>query len=268
MQKIMIPETSLLVSRFVFGTASLFSAGTRTRRHCILDAVVAHGLTHFDTAPYYGFGVAELDLAPVLRRNPEVTITTKVGLYSPGGESQPNLSVFVRKAAGRLFSSLSQPIIDWSLAHARLSLEASLRRLGRDRIDLLLLHEPHHSSLSTEEWQRWLEDEVKSGRVRNFGIAGNTDRLEPFLDVHSPLAGILQTNDSLLGKEADKILERRRPLQLTYGYVRDAKRRGSFDVRTILMQALTRNATGAVIVSTRRLERVAIFAATADEVAA
>ena len=49
-QQIILPGTTLVLPRFVFGTANLFSAGARARRLRLLDAAVAHGLTHFDTA--------------------------------------------------------------------------------------------------------------------------------------------------------------------------------------------------------------------------
>jgi D-threo-aldose 1-dehydrogenase len=265
-QQIILPGTDLVLPRFVFGTASLFNVGLRARRLRLLDAAVAHGLTHFDTAPSYGFGVAERDLAPVLSRNPHVTVTTKVGIYSPGGERQPPAAVFLRKAGGRLLPALSRPTVDWSVARAQRSLEASLRRLGRDCIDLYMLHEPELALLIADEWLRWLEKEVGTGRVRHFGIAINADGLEPFLAAASPLASIVQTTDSLVDREADTMFRYGRSLQITYGYVSDAMRRsGSVDVPAILAQALARNSTGAVIVSTRRPERVALYSALTAE---
>jgi hypothetical protein len=57
-----------------------------------------------------------------------------------------------------------------------------------------------------------------------------------------------------------------RPLQITYGYVSDAMRRGGpVDVPAILARALTRNSTGAVIVSTRHPVRMALYPALAAE---
>jgi aryl-alcohol dehydrogenase-like predicted oxidoreductase len=261
MQQIILPGTDLLLPRFLFGTANLFNAGTRPRRLRVLEAAVASGLTHFDTAPYYGFGIAEGDLGFVLRRHPHVTVTTKVGIYSPGGEHQAAAAMFLRKAGGRLVPALSRPTLDWNLARARRSLESSLRRLGRDCIDLYMLHEPEFALLAADEWLRWLEDEVGAGRVRYFGIAVDASRLKPFLAAASPLAEIVQTTDSLSGREADTLLTHGRPLQITYGYVSSAIRRNrSVDVGAVLSQALARNSKGAVIVSTRRPERMALYA--------
>jgi D-threo-aldose 1-dehydrogenase len=256
-QQTILPGTDLTLSRFVFGTASLFNVGPRTKRLRLLDAAKDHGFTHFDTAPYYGFGMAERDLQPLLAAHPDVTVTTKVGIYSPGGESQLGLAVLLRKAGGRLLPALSRPTIDWSILHARKSLEGSLRRIGRSSIDLYMLHEPELPLLNTDEWLRWLEQEVAAGRVRRFGLAIDASRLAPFLIAKSPLGPVIQTTDSLDDREADILLRNGRPLQITYGYVSAARKRHSkVDVPAILTRALNRNPDGAIVVSTDRIERL------------
>ena len=60
-------------------------------------------------------------------------------------------------------------MVDWSVKRARSALSASLRRLGRERIDLYLWHEPDLRLIATDEWLRWLEDE--RARVAWFGVA-------------------------------------------------------------------------------------------------
>ena len=115
MRKVALADTDLQVSRFIFGTAGLFNAGGLKRRLELLESAFDQGVTHFDTAPYYGFGAAERAMKPFLARHPEATVTTKVGIYSPGGERQPDGLVFLRKAAGRVIPAISRPTIDWSL---------------------------------------------------------------------------------------------------------------------------------------------------------
>jgi D-threo-aldose 1-dehydrogenase len=258
--RILLPGTNLEVPRLLFGTASLFNAGNGAARARVLDAAYDHGLTHFDTAPYYGFGVAERDLRPLLARRPDATVTTKVGIYSPGGEGQIAPLVLGRKAIGRLIPAMSQPTIDWSLPRAREALEGSLRRLGRDTIDLYLLHEPDNALLDTDEWLRWLEDVRRKGQVQRFGVAVDTARLRSFLDRPSALTQLIQTTDSLDRREADALTAAGRPMQITYGYVSAAMREAvSLDARAVLQAALARNASGAVIVSTRQPERMAVY---------
>ena len=259
MKLITLPGTSLAVSRFTFGTASLFNAGTPKERQDLLAAAYDHGFRHFDTAPYYGFGVAERELAPLLAAHPDATVTTKVGLYSPGGENQSDALIFARKAAGKFLPALSRPTADLSVARARQALEDSLKRLGRGHVDLYLLHEPDIAMLDTDEWRKWLETE---SRVRAFGLAGPTGRLSPFVSRNDPLAQVLQAKDSIAQGEAEYILKHNRPLQLTYGYASAALAGGApgAAVEVILAEALKRNTTGSILVSTRKADRLALYA--------
>jgi len=256
MKSTTIPGTQLVCSRFIFGTASLFNAGSARQRKNLLDAAVANGFTHFDTAPYYGFGTAERDLSFTLKGNPHVTVTTKVGIYSPGGESQSDATIFLRKAAGRFMRSISKPIVDFSISRARGALEGSLRRLARERIDIYMLHEPQLDLLHTDEWQRWLETNTLAGKIGTFGLALTADRLEPFLRSKTKLGPVIQVPDSLESCEADVLGRYGRPMQITYGYVSAAQKKDSTLINDILRRALSRNSQGAVIVSTRRPERL------------
>lgn len=252
MRRIVIPGTDLTVSRFIFGTASLFNVRYQDRQR-LLDAAYDSGFSHFDTAPLYGFGWAERELSPFLKRHPDATVTTKVGIYSPGGEHQAQAMVFARKVGGKGIPALSRPTSDWSIARARHALDGSLRRLGRDCIDLYTLHEPDFAGIDPDAWLRWLEQERADGRVRRFGIAVEAQRLGDFIAAASPLADIVQTIDSLDNCEADTLIRAGRPLQITYGYVSAAK---GAPVEETLTRALARNAQGAIIVSTRREERI------------
>jgi aryl-alcohol dehydrogenase-like predicted oxidoreductase len=256
MRQQILPGTTLSVSRFTFGTAGLFNAGSRRRRASLLAGAYEQGFTHFDTAPLYGFGIAEGDLKPFLAAHPDATVTTKVGIYPPGGADQGSLGVLVRKATGRLLPALSRPIVDWSIARARSTLAGSLRRLGRERIDVYLLHEPDSALLDTEEWLRWLDDQ--RDRVLHFGVAANARGLAPFVPV-TPLSALIQTFDSLEGREAESLLASKRPLQFTYGYLHSLRRGDSVNVPAVLRGALARNATGSVIVSTSKVERLAQY---------
>ncbi len=95
------------------------------------------GIRHFDTAPFYGSGLAELRLGRFLAGRPrdDFTLSTKVGrVLEPEPEGQgadptfPDRLPFV-------------PRFDYSHDGVMRSFEASLKRLGVDRVDLLLLHD-------------------------------------------------------------------------------------------------------------------------------
>jgi D-threo-aldose 1-dehydrogenase len=260
MRTLVIPGTTLQTSRFIFGTSSLLSAGSLRTRRRLLETAVEQGFRHFDTAPYYGFGFAERDLAPLLKRQPDLRVTTKVGLYSRGGEEQPLAAVVARKLSARVFPSVARPSRSFDLARARLSLEGSLRRLGRDCIDLYMLHEPQIDEVAIEEWVDWLQRCRQRGSIRYFGVALTSERLEPFLRAPSTLVDVVQVLDSLAACQADILRKYGRPMQITYGYVSSARAAGETrSAQDILRRAMARNQHGPIIVSTRKLQRVAQY---------
>ena len=90
-----------------------------------VHAALAAGIDHVDTAPFYGLGESERRLRPALvQAMLPFTLSTKVGrLLRPGADGQ------------------TQPIYDYSYAGAERSLAESCERLGRERVDLAILHD-------------------------------------------------------------------------------------------------------------------------------
>lgn len=262
MKQLVLPGTDTPVSRLAFGTAHLhrlFSAGDRLQ---LLETALACGITHYDTSPYYGFGLSESALGQLARRHPgQITITSKVGLYAPTLREPTSALVWLRKTAGKLLQGLNRPIVDWSVARAAASLELTLRRLRCETLDFLMLHEPMYGLLDADEFLAWLEQARKSGKIRFWGLAGELSGSLPWIREKHPLALVVQTRDSLAGREANALLENQRVMQFTYGYL-SAARRVSSDVSAeeILSQALIRNATGAVIIASRRVKHLANLA--------
>ncbi|GAB2557812.1 aldo/keto reductase [Rhodanobacter koreensis] len=90
---------------------------------------------HFDTAPYYGYGLSEVRLGHVLSGFPRdsFTLSTKVGRLiedASGSTGHDGFAVDGKRA-----------IFDYSRDGILRSVEASLKRLRTDRIDILLLHD-------------------------------------------------------------------------------------------------------------------------------
>jgi aryl-alcohol dehydrogenase-like predicted oxidoreductase len=258
MNTITIDNTDVTVSRISFGTASLHNVFSAKHRLQLLCAALDVGITHFDTSPYYGFGLAENDLGYFMRgRRNELTIATKVGLYGPGKAAHNSASVWAKKAFGKLYSSYSKPQIDWSIIRARTSLENSLRRLSSTQVDFLFLHEPDFNIVRSDEFLRWLEDEKSRGSVRCWGLAGIQTAVEPWLRNGHRLASVIQTRDDLVNRWADFVIENGRKLQFTYGYLsylsKDVSRS---PIAKGLVSALERNTTGSIVVSTRRIGRL------------
>jgi D-threo-aldose 1-dehydrogenase len=256
-----------MLSRLSFGTASLHHLATSRRRQDLLAAAFEHGFTHFDTAPSYGLGIAEQELGQFLKgRSGSATIATKVGLYAPHGSHANTVAVWTRTTMGKIFPTLSRPVVDWSVAAARRSLESSLRRFAVDQIDLLLLHAPIAGAIESDAFLQWLHAEQRKGRVRAWGLAGDADRMRPWLATDHPLSMVLQVRDSLARKDADLVTSYGRDLQISYGYLSSRPALPELLTATeTLKRALRRNTTGSILVSTRRLARIGELAAIAEK---
>lgn len=264
MQRMILPGTDLTVTRFAFGTASLHHLGGPSAQVEHLRAAAYAGFSHFDTAPLYGFGASERALGDAFGdgTGAGISIATKVGLYPPGGASQSRRMVLARKGLGRVLPSLSSARADWSVARARQSLDDSLRRLRRCRVELLLIHEPDLACLNHDAWLCWMEAEVSAGRVGAFGLAGPPRHLQKFVAVGSPLGVVLQAQDSITGREANILTELERRPQITYGYLSAASATDTADL--VLRAALARNPAGTILVSTRSRQRLTALAAIAE----
>jgi aryl-alcohol dehydrogenase-like predicted oxidoreductase len=250
-----IAGTDIRVSRIALGTASLHRLFAARDRDRVLRTALEHGVTHFDTAPYYGFGLAEEDLGRMLQgQRDRITISTKFGLYPPGGGSRSGLSLWSRKALGRLHRPLLSPVVNWELSRAKASLRLSLKRLRTGHVDFLFAHEPSLALLDSEEILRWLEDEQKRGSIRAWGVAGIVSSIEPFVRARHRLAMVVQTKDSVVGREADIVTASGRVLQFTYGYLSSLG--GAMTAEAAVAGALERNSSGAIIVSTTRPMRI------------
>ena len=262
MQYTTIENTDVRVSRISFGTASLHHLFSAKQRRRLLDGAAVAGISHFDTSPYYGYGLAESDLGVFMQGNRDhFTVTTKVGLYPFGFAAHGALDVWVRKAAGKAYARLSAPEVDWRIQRAAESLNDSLKRLKTDYVDFLFLHEPDFNLINSDEFLRWIETEQANGKVRYWGLAGLPILLEPWLRIDHPLAAVLQTKDDLTYKTADFLLARGRKLQFTYGYLTSQLSSDSgLSAADIMRGALLRNTDGSVLVSTRRVARIEYLA--------
>jgi len=150
-------NTGLVVSRIALGCMSY---GSRRWRSWVLEEEEARpfyrravelGINFFDTADVYSLGVSEEITGRALReyaRLDEIVIATKVRLKMGEGPNKIGLS---RK-------------------HIIQSCEASLRRLGVERIDLYQIHR-HHADTPVEETLAALDHLVTQGKVLYLGAS-------------------------------------------------------------------------------------------------
>jgi aryl-alcohol dehydrogenase-like predicted oxidoreductase len=147
---------------------------------------------------------------------------------------------------------MSKAVVDWSVKTATASLEQTLRTLGRDRLDILFLHEPRPELLDAEEFHNWLARQRDAGKIRYWGLAGP---LEGFAQwVNHPLGQILQVRDLLSAPDILKLTLAGRKPQFTYGVIPSASDKTS--VQQAIREALARNAYGSVLVSTQRISHL------------
>ena len=267
MQSVQLPKTDIRVSRLSFGTAGLHHLATRRSRMRLLSAAADAGFRHFDTSPLYGYGIGETELGRLSRQcDRSITIATKVGLYPPLGAGSNLSSVWFRKIAGKLVPRLSAARMSWVIAEAQRSLENSLLRLNRDCVDVLFMHEPSSDLYDADEWLNWFERQRDAGKIRAWGLAGPSAGMTSLLRSNHPLANVLQVRDGLANREADVLAQNGRNMQFTYGYLSEhISQKDQMSPAKILSAALARNRTGSIVVSTRKLNRVAELVEMASE---
>jgi aryl-alcohol dehydrogenase-like predicted oxidoreductase len=143
--------------------------------HTALDL----GVNWIDTAPFYGWGRAEEIVGRALRGRDDVLVFTKCGTFPEGMDLRPEA--------------------------IRSDVDASLRRLGRERVDLLQLHDVDANTPIEESWAE-VQRLIDEGKVRHGGISNH-----PAADVRRAFAvgpvAALQYQYSLLHREPeDEIL--------------------------------------------------------------
>lgn len=135
----LLGRTALAVSRLGFGTGpfgNLLQEASEPALHEATAAALAAGVRYFDTAPFYGHGLAEHRAGETLRGvdRGRFVLSTKVGRLL-----QPNPAA---RAEGPFAGILPFDIVpDYSYDGTLRSLADSMQRLGLARIDIALIHD-------------------------------------------------------------------------------------------------------------------------------
>lgn len=136
-------------SQLVLGTMTFGDTADADLAQRMVDAALAAGVTSLDTANGYAGGKSEEIVGGLLKgRRDKVVLATKAGIYEGDSGGAPLLS-----AAG-----------------LRSSLEASLRRLQTDVVDIYYLHKPDRS-VPLAETLSTLADFVREGTIRAIGVS-------------------------------------------------------------------------------------------------
>ena len=183
MQRRAFGKTDLVVSEFGLGCARIGGVFQGDPQSFVrLLAVARHGgINFFDTADMYSQGESESLLGRVLGpTRTELIIATKAGYCLPGrrqlaGRLKPLLRPLIRTLGIRRdqLPSAARGVItqDFSADYLTRALEASLKRLRTDYVDLLQLHSPPVEVIECGEWEATLEDLKRQGKLRYYGIS-------------------------------------------------------------------------------------------------
>ena len=187
----MLPGTDMQITPVGIGTAPIGSGrdwpawwGPQDAQESIrtIHTALELGVNWIDTAPFYGWGRAEEIVGRALRDR--------------GGND-----VLVFTKCGTLPDAERGDRMDLKPATIRADLEASLRRLGVERVDLLQLHDVDRETPIEESWGE-VQRLIDEGKVRHGGISNH-----PAADVERALGigpvGALQYQYSLLHRDAD-----------------------------------------------------------------
>ncbi len=263
--QIRLAKSGLVTSRLALGTSRFHYVDARTRFE-LMNVAADRGINHFDTAPSYGDGLAEREVGRFTKgRRTRFIIATKYGVApDPLIAAMPQFAGPLRGArailrrAG-LWQVKRPPLLASDL---RTNVEASLRRLETDHIDILMLHEPHLERLpDSNGLLEELHDLRQRGLIRHFGLAGAWSGIASLGITANEIGEIVQTGEGQWPHD--------RPPDITYGAIAQAGQ--SFLNRQIdqssaaerLRAALARRPDGVVIVSTTKPANLSAMATVA-----
>jgi predicted oxidoreductase len=158
-----IPQTDLVVSRIAYGCATLvrgnqaLSVDAIAQAGQLINTAYDRGIRFFDLADIYGRSQSEAAFGQVLKESPglrnNIVIQSKCGIVED--QDAPR---------GR------REWIDCSHDHIVTAVDGSLRRLGTDHLDILLLHWPD-LLMKPQEIAQAFDELHQGGKVRHFGVS-------------------------------------------------------------------------------------------------
>ena len=155
-------SADLFTSPMVYGTwRMLDDAPTSQDINRRLSRCMELGITTIDTAEIYGGYAVEAALGEAMASSPglrnELQIITKSGIYVPNSKNPERTIGFY----------------DASAAQIKKSTETSLKLLGREQIDLFLVHRPDWFT-SIDDTAQGLNTLVQEGKIKRVGVSNYT----------------------------------------------------------------------------------------------
>ena len=258
-KSIVISGTEVVTSKIGFGTSGIMGAALTDRgRLKLLNSVYDLGVLHFDTAPLYGMGEAENLIGKFVRdKRDSVTIATKYGLNpkfvpwyyrvgAPVARAVYHRNKWVKGIIHSLLfagkDAVSKPVqtegstvassppansSKYTHADMKRKLDASLKKLSIDYIDIYLLHDCSIDEV-THEVIDSLNSFVQQGKIKSYGFATARETCKAILTRFPGLNAVVQVpqtifdddlHDAELANNSLKITHS--ALNLTIGMLRE-----------------------------------------------
>ncbi|QKW25908.1 aldo/keto reductase [Streptomyces seoulensis] len=159
---------NILPGRLGFGTAPLgnmFRAIPDGDARATVEAAWEQGIRYYDTAPFYGAGLAEERLGQVLSTRPRdsYVLSTKVGRVVLD-ERETDVPDFGEKGGLFEHGNPHKVLHEWTADATERSIEGSLRRMGVDRFDIVWVHDIAQD-FHGDDWVQKFE-EARTGAFR------------------------------------------------------------------------------------------------------
>ncbi|MEP5152768.1 aldo/keto reductase [Planktotalea sp.] len=173
-------NSDVSLSRLVYGMWRIGDDADTSTGHvqAKIESCLAQGITTMDQADIYGGYEAEEIMGNAMRGTSlrdQIEIVTKCDIVAPAGR----------------YSDARVKYYDTSRAHIIASVEHSLRLMGTDRLDVLLIHRPD-PMMNAEETGAALDEVVASGKVRSVGVSNF--KLHDWTLLQSAMSTPLATN--------------------------------------------------------------------------
>ena len=175
-ERVSLGRSGLEVTRLGFGAASiggLYAPVSEDDAAATIDRAWEIGVRLFDVAPLYGYGTAERRLGRALAPRPrdEFVLSTKVGrlvraldAIGPADDVDPQ-ALDGREDGYYIRTEPVRMVFDYSADGVRRSIDDSLDRLGLDRVDIALIHDPD------THWQAAIDEAFPAlARLRDEGV--------------------------------------------------------------------------------------------------
>lgn len=175
--------SGIQVSRICLGTMTFGSQNTEAEGHAQMDMAIDHGVNFIDTAEMYSFPV-----------NPDTCGRSEeiIGSWMKSRKNRDHVVIATKVVStGARFQHVRDGNPKLNRTHIRQAVDASLKRLQTDRIDLYQTHWPERPSnyfsrlgyehddtasdgTPLEETLEALSEQVQAGKVRAIGVANET----------------------------------------------------------------------------------------------